>query len=363
MEKHETDRRSFETARNSLMTLPEEFRRRLLAWYREHQRPLPWRGNPSLYKTVVSEFMLQQTQVKTALGHFERWLERFPDFRALAEAPEAEVLKHWEGLGYYNRARNLHRLAKAVAVMDSIPRTPDAWQNLPGVGPYTSAAITSIAFGVRAACVDGNVVRILIRIQADDTQYRDSTSAASACAPLAGKLLDPDNPGDHNQAMMELGATVCLRRRPLCATCPVVTFCRAAEAGNPEAYPRFVSKKIEKQEVTRLWCRHGNALLLHKSTADSRRLAELYELPQPVHLGLPNAVSEGLGRPLAHKVRHITRFRISETIYAYPVKRLKLPENKNGLEWVSRERLNRITLSGPHRRWVNELLAGESGAG
>jgi A/G-specific adenine glycosylase len=344
------------------MNRPAEFRRLILAWYRKHQRRLPWRENPSLYQTVVSEFMLQQTQVKTALGHFERWLERFPDFDALAEAPEAEVLKHWEGLGYYNRARNLHRLAKAVALMDPIPHTPETWQTLPGVGPYTAAAITSIAFGARAACVDGNVVRILSRIQADDTQYRNSTAAAAACASLAEELLDPDNPGDHNQAMMELGATVCSRRRPLCAACPVATFCRAAETGNPEAFPRFVSKKIEKQEVTRLWCRRGDSLLLYKSAAGSRRLAELYELPQPAHLGLPNAISEGLGPPLARKVRHITRFRISETIYAYPAKHLKLPANKNGLEWVSGERLDRITLSGPHRRWVRELLAEEGSA-
>ena len=337
-----------------------EFRRRLLAWYREHRRRLPWRESPSLYKTVVSEFMLQQTRVQTALGHFERWLARFPDFEALAAARESEVLKFWEGLGYYNRARNLHRLAKTVAAMETVPHTAEAWRELRGVGPYTSAAIASIAFGARAACVDGNVVRILSRLQADDRQYRDGTGAAATYAPLAQKLLDPDRPGDHNQAMMELGATVCLRRRPLCATCPVAGFCRANARGDPESFPKLAAKKTEKQAVVRLWCRQGKRLLLHKPAAGARRLAELYELPEPVHLGLFRAPPETLGPVLARKTRHITHYRITETIHAYPAANVKLPKGKNGLEWVPRDQIETVALSGPHRRWVRELLERES---
>ena len=340
-----------------------KFRRLLLGWYREHHRRLPWRESPSLYKTVVSEFMLQQTQVKTALGHFERWLTRFPDFEALAAAPEGEVLKSWEGLGYYNRARNLHRLAKTVTAMETVPRTPEAWRELPGVGPYTSAAIASIAFGARVACVDGNVVRILSRLQADDRVYRDSTAAAASYTPLAEKLLALESPGDHNQAMMELGATVCLRRRPLCTICPVAGFCRAAARGDPEAFPKLAAKKTEKQEVIRLWCLRGKRLLLHKPAAGARRLAEIYELPQPAHLGLSHAPPETLGPVLARKTRQITRFRITETIHAYPAANVTLPKYNNGLEWVPCERIDAITLSGPHRRWVRELLERDSQPG
>eukprot|EP01034_Spumella_vulgaris_P018705 gene18705-23917_t len=141
-----------------------EFSVALLDWYRLNARRLPWRDAPSLYKTVTSEFMLQQTQVKTVLPYFARWHAALPDFAALAAAPESQVLKLWEGLGYYSRARNLHRLGKAVAALPAPPRTPAKWQELPGVGPYTAAAITSISFNAPVACVDGNVVRILARL-------------------------------------------------------------------------------------------------------------------------------------------------------------------------------------------------------
>lgn len=153
------------------------------------------------------------------------------------------MLKLWEGLGYYSRARNLHRLAQQVAAWPELRRTPAAWRELPGVGPYTSAAITSISFGAPAACVDGNVVRILARLTADATEFRDSASASKNFAPLAEALLPVDTPGDHNQAMMELGATVCFRHNPLCLTCPVRPFCAAANRGEPEAFPRLAPSK------------------------------------------------------------------------------------------------------------------------
>ena len=233
------------------------FRRALLAWYRANARQLPWRDTPSLYKTVVSEFMLQQTQVKTVLPYFARWLDVLPDFAALAAAPEARVLKLWEGLGYYSRARNLHKLAQAMVARPAPPRTLAGWQEFPGVGPYTAAAITSIALGTPAACVDGNVVRILARLTANATEFRDSASAAKAFTPLANALLTPGTAGDHNQAMMELGATVCFRQNPLCLTCPVRPFCAGARRGEPESYPRLAAKKIEHRQVTRVWVHAG----------------------------------------------------------------------------------------------------------
>lgn len=333
------------------------FQRDLLVWYHQHRRRLPWREAPSIYKTVVSEFMLQQTQVKTVLPYFARWIEELPDFPALAAADESRVLKLWEGLGYYSRARNLHRLARSVAARPDLPRTPEAWRELPGIGPYTAAAITSIGFGAPAACVDGNVVRILARLTADDTAHRDSASAARAFAPLAERLLPPDEPGDHNQAMMELGATVCTRRSPRCPDCPVRRLCAAARSGEPENYPRLAARRIEQQTVSRAWCERGGALLLHRTDAGARRLADLHELPTLDDLGLTEkgAASAPI---LATKRRGITRFAITETIRQIKPPRARGKSGTNpGLRWVPLDELSQITLSGPHRRWVTEILA------
>lgn len=335
-----------------LLATKSAFQQALHAWYRTNARSLPWREAPSLYKTVVSEFMLQQTQVKTVLPYFDRWLRELPDFAALARAPEARVLKLWEGLGYYSRARNLHRLAQAVAARPHPPRTVAEWRELPGVGPYTAAAITSIALGQPAACVDGNVVRILARLTGDATEYRDSASAAKAFTALADSLLSATNPGDHNQAMMELGATVCFRQKPLCLTCPVRDFCAAARTGEPESYPRLAPKQIEQRSVTRVWCERDACLLLHRAHAQARRFAGMYELPLAEHIGFE--VNGSKAAPLAVKRRAITRFQIVETIHAAPSPRRKLGDE---LVWVPLRELDGITLSGPHRRWITEILA------
>ncbi|MET0261386.1 MAG: A/G-specific adenine glycosylase [Rariglobus sp.] len=334
-----------------------EFQHALLTWYRVHQRKLPWRESPSLYKTVVSEFMLQQTQVKTVLPYLARWVQVFPDFKTLAAASEELVVKNWEGLGYYTRARNLHKLAKALAPLPEPPRTREAWLELPGIGPYTSAAITSISFGTRAAVVDGNVVRILTRLTADATPFRDSASASKALAPLADALLNHDEPGDHNQAMMELGATVCHRQNPLCTICPVLAFCVAGQRGEPEAYPRLAAKVIEQIAVSRVWCVRNGKLLLHRTAGDSRRLANMHELPSAEHLALTEkALSQTT--LLAKKKRGITRFAITESIYSLPPELMPRANVTlaEGLVWVPFDQVDVITLSGPHRRWVTELL-------
>jgi A/G-specific adenine glycosylase len=375
--------------RDDLVAGRARFQSALLAWFRQNARTLPWRDSPSLYKTVVSEFMLQQTQVKTVLPYFARWLAALPDFAALAAADEAQVLRLWEGLGYYSRARNLHRLARALVKLETPPRTAAEWRELPGVGPYTAAAITSIVFGAPAACVDGNVVRILARLTGDDTAFRDSATAAKAFASLAEAILPgaaelriadcglrisnpavrelpdpnpqstirnpqslPPSPGEHNEAMMELGATVCFRQNPLCLTCPVREFCAAARDGNPEAYPRLAPKEMERRAVTRVWCERDGALLLHRAAADARRFASMHELPTAAHAGFAEAHA-ARGELLAKKRRGITRFQITESIHLTPAPRRKLA---TGLVWIPLAKLEGITLSGPHRRWVNEIL-------
>ena len=340
------------------MTNRAAFQRALHAWYRVHHRRLPWREAPSLYRTVVSEFMLQQTRIKTVLPYFERWLRELPDFAALATASESRVLKLWEGLGYYSRARNLHRLARALVLRSAPPRTPAAWRALPGVGPYTAAAVASLRFGAPAACVDGNVVRVLARLVADATMFRDSAAAAKHFASLADALLQRDDPGTHNQAVMELGALICTRHRPRCAVCPVRSLCAAARRGDPEAFPRFAPKQVAPRAVLRAWCEHRGRLLLYRAAADARRLAALHELPTALELGLDDATVRAAPL-LARRKRAFTNHQITESIHAVTLtspQRRRL-ESRPALCWTPLVKLRQLTLSGPHRRWVDELLA------
>lgn len=329
------------------------FQRDLHAWYRLHHRKLPWREAPSLYKTVVSEFMLQQTQVATVLPYFERWLRELPDFGALARAPEARVMKLWEGLGYYSRARNLHKLAQAIAALPAPPRTPAAWLELPGIGPYTAAAVTSIAFDEPAAVVDGNVVRILARLTNERRLFRDGGEAVKHFTPLADALVVGSHPGTHNQAMMELGATVCVRQNPQCLLCPVASFCAARAAGDPEKVPRFQPKRSERLFVIRTFVVDRGAILLRRTDAKAKRLAGMHELPEAADLGI-TPTPDSL---LATKRRAITRFQITEAIHRIePTAALRKRIGANSaLEWVRLDQLERVTLSGPHKRWLAEL--------
>ena len=333
----------------------EAFRQALIDWYDLHARDLPWRRRPSLYKTVVSEFMLQQTQVKTVLPYFGRWLERFPDFAALAAAPEEAVLKHWEGLGYYSRARNLHRLAKAYNALDPDDRPTDAarWLDFPGVGPYAAAAICSIAFADRSAVVDGNVVRILARITADDSLYKNSSEASKAYRSLANSLLNPQRPGDHNQAMMELGATICQKRKPQCLLCPAQPFCQASQRGIEANLPRLGKINFEEQIVDRAWIRNQEgSVLLRKVPQSASRMKGLHELPTLEQAGLQLESGE---RPVLERKRSITRYRITERIYSLAPQSLDRTLHADCL-WARPEDLETLPFSGPHRRWIDELL-------
>ncbi len=329
------------------------FRKALAQWYLKARRPLPWRLSPGVYATVVSEIMAQQTRIATMLPYYERWLRRFPDFGALAASDEAEVLRHWEGLGYYSRARNLHRLAKAYVTLSEKPRTSAGWGALPGIGPYTAAAIASIAFGEPAAVVDGNVVRILARLTGGEREFSSSGEAVKFHRPLADELLDQADPGTHNQAMMELGALLCLPKKPRCAECPVARFCKSA--GNPEAesIPRIARRAVEKVEVSRILHVEGGAILLHRMAPQARRLAGQFELPEAKLLGLHQAEE----KPLAVRTRSITHHRIVESIFRHDGPLPAGWESVPGLALVPLEKLESLTLSGPHRRWINELLS------
>lgn len=227
-------------------------RRRLLAWYGRNQRALPWRGpRVDVYGTWVSEAMLQQTRVDVVVPYYQRWMTRFPTVQELAKAPEEAVLQAWAGLGYYSRARNLHAAARQIAAKGSPgwPTTLQLWRALPGVGAYTAAAIASIAQGRPHACVDGNVVRVVARLTNDAGDVANK-SVRTRIEATAQEWLAPRRPGDWNQAMMELGATVCLPRNPQCDTCPVASLCAAKAAGTQQQLPRK-AKTIKPRDEQR----------------------------------------------------------------------------------------------------------------
>jgi A/G-specific adenine glycosylase len=224
-------------------------RRQLLAWFRQFQRDLPWRRTKDPHRIWISEIMLQQTRVAAVIPYYERFLARFPDVRALAEAPQEEVLRLWSGLGYYSRARNLQKAAQQIVAQHGgeFPHEEVAVLALPGIGPYTGAAILSIAFDAKHAVLDGNVARVLARLGAIRGDLRESRRWQSL-QKTAGELFDPKSPGDWNQAMMELGAMVCTPRAPQCLLCPVARFCRARQLGDPESFP----EKRKKREAVQI---------------------------------------------------------------------------------------------------------------
>lgn len=329
------------------------FQDSLLAWYDENRRELPWRRNPSLYKTVLSEFMLQQTRVSTVLPYFESWMRKFPDFRILAQASEEEVLKAWEGLGYYSRARNLHKLAKIAASWEAPPQTLKEWKELPGVGPYVAAAVTSIAMGRPEAVCDGNLVRVLTRIFAIDEEYKDGATAQKKLLPLARSLLDEESPGDYNQAMMELGATVCHRQSPLCLTCPVLEFCTSGKAGDAEIFPKLRKKKNRKKSIRRYWIQSQRSLLLFTDPESKNKLSGIYELPQK----LPVCIKP---KSLTFESRGVRKRTIGNVDYEEEIIRVsgfedKMQELEDGYLWADEEKMKEITLSGPHRKWIGEI--------
>jgi A/G-specific adenine glycosylase len=227
-----------------------EFRKQLLGWFRQFQRDLPWRRTKDPYRIWLSEIMLQQTRVAAVIPYYERFLERFPDVRTLAEASQEEVLRFWSGLGYYSRGRNLQRAAQQiVAKHDGIfPRTESEVLALPGVGRYTAAAILSIGFGAKHAVLDGNVARVLARLDAVKGDLRDA-ARWQALQKSADSLLDQKSPSDWNQGMMELGAVICTPRSPQCLLCPVSKFCRARQLGLAESLPEK-RKLRSRTEIT-----------------------------------------------------------------------------------------------------------------
>ncbi|MGZ3696944.1 MAG: A/G-specific adenine glycosylase [Bdellovibrionota bacterium] len=251
----------------------------LASWFGRRKRALPWRDAPTIYRVWISEIMLQQTQVVTVIPYFEKFMGRFPSVEILAQAPLEDVLMHWAGLGYYSRARNLHRAAQMIVSAGGFPRSREEWVAIPGVGEYTAGAILSIAQGQPEAILDGNVERVLSRLRRvgrtrGDAAYKDRLWRLSRAAVGEAHRLGI-SPSDFNQALMELGATVCTFRAPKCEVCPVAHACRARAMGTPEAFPPKKKKKVWLVVQEELHCvireKDGRVLLRQREDGEWRK--------------------------------------------------------------------------------------------
>jgi A/G-specific adenine glycosylase len=304
------------------------FRQRLLVWFDQHKRDLPWRRDRDPYRVWLSEIMLQQTRVAAVTDHYERFLRRFPSIEKLASAREATVLAAWSGLGYYRRARMLHAAAKKVvkAHRGKLPGKAEDLLALPGIGRYTASAIASIAFAEPVAVVDGNVERVLQRVQG-------KTLAGENLWRAAEELLSRQRPGDFNQGMMELGATVCLPRQPQCLLCPVSDLC----ATRGELHKPGKGTHQTKREIHyALACRNGSIFLVQRPKT-AALMPGMWELPETGGANRTNATWLTL--------RH------SITVTDYVVRVLRSPAPK-GLEgrWVRKSRVATLPLTGLARK-------------
>jgi len=326
----------------------EIFRKNLLSWFKTNARILPWRTEPNLYKTIVSEFMLQQTQVKTVLPFFEKWIERFPNFATLAEATIDEVIHYWAGLGYYSRAKNLHSLAKNI-VKHPVSHAEDLLQ-YKGIGPYTAAAIASIAFNNPIVVIDGNVIRVLARIFNHTEVFISKDSAIKWCTPFAQELLDKDKPGKFNEAIMELGALICTKNAPQCSFCPLKGLCLSFKNNTINLCPQFIQPKRTKQIKKRLWLYKNKQILLEKSNIGN--LLELPELTDGRSPFIPNC------RLIFSGKRSISTTDYTEEIYA-PLTPNDFPLRAPSFsvcKFYPITDLDKLSLSGPHKRWIKSLL-------
>ena len=257
----------------------------LLAWYDRHRRVLPWREEPTVYRVWVSEVMLQQTRVDTVLPYFDKFMVRFPTVDSLAEAPLDDVLKLWSGLGYYSRARNLHKTAKMVSARGEFPSDIGGLRELSGVGEYMAGAIGSIALGLDVATVDGNIARVLARIHEDAGSRRSMWNHAA-------RLVPEGRAGDHNQALMDLGSQVCTPRGPSCSLCPVSAHCLGFAKGEPERFPPPKPKRESPVLALRAGCwQRGNSVWMAKR-GPKGLWAGLWEFPEIEGVGCGKKIFE-----------------------------------------------------------------------
>ncbi len=345
---------------NELPRNINQIRLRTLNWYHHNRRDLPWRGESDPYRIWVSEVMLQQTQVNTVIPYYRRFLAAFPTVHALAAALQEDVLKQWEGLGYYARARNLHRAAKEIVQQwnGHLPATFAQLRTLPGFGNYTAGAVASIAFDQPVPAVDGNVKRVLARLFAIEDNITKGAGARQV-KDLAAELVDPESPGDWTQALMELGATLCLPRSPKCLLCPVNDMCQGRRLGLAHELPKKPAKKaLPHFDVTAAVIQNGDQLLIARRPLEGM-LGGLWEFPggkqeagETLPACLQREIKEELGveiqvsRPVITVKHSYTHFKI--TLHAFYCRLIEGAPQALGVadwRWVGLQEINQFPFA------------------
>jgi A/G-specific adenine glycosylase len=327
-------------------------RRRLLDWYARCRRDLPWRQSQNPYAIWVSEVMLQQTRVAVVMERYLAFMERFPTLVSLALAPEQDVLALWSGLGYYRRARMLHKAAQFVAdhYQGNLPATAEELRHLPGIGVYTAAAVASIAYGERVAVVDGNVERVLCRLEGWEAGSRAGGGAAirRKVEKLAAELVSPLRPGDWNQALMELGATLCVPRNPQCLICPVASDCKTQGEHETAPRPPMLSREVAHALSVRTGRLAGQAsreVLLEQRPASLTVMPELWELPMLKDVAVP---VEETRMTLRHAIMQVNYYVRIRTVFEDDINAMTLPGGKR--RWVPLGDAAGMALTGLARR-------------
>jgi A/G-specific adenine glycosylase len=330
-------------------------RRQLLSWYARSQRDLPWRRSHDPYAIWVSEIMLQQTRVAVVVERYKDFLEKFPTLISLALAAEQDVLAVWSGLGYYRRARMLHKAAQFVAneLEGKMPITSIKLRTLPGIGLYTAAAIASIAHGEVVAVVDGNVERVLCRLEGWDAGSRKGgTVLRRRIEALANQLVDPAQPGDFNQAVMELGATVCLPRNPQCLVCPLASHCKTRGEHKTQPRPRMLSREVGYALSVRTSGKRGKSagaarreVLLEQRPASLTVMPGLWELPALLDPKVPEAELQMTVRHAIMQVNYYVRIR---TVFEDDVNMLTV--HSGARRWIPLSEAGQMALTGLTRK-------------
>ncbi len=333
----------------------ERLRIDLLEWYERNRRDLPWRNRQDPYAIWVSEIMLQQTRVAAVVERYQAFMARFPTLFSLALAPEEEVLAMWSGLGYYRRARMLHKAAQFVAnhLQGVLPGTADGLRSLPGIGVYTAAAIASMAFGEPVAVVDGNVERVLCRLAGWESATRaGAATLRRKMEELAARLVDPERPGDFNQALMELGATVCLPRNPQCLACPIAEDCKTRGEHKTSPRPRMLSREIAHALSVRMaqssaWAQGsgGREVLLEQRSEDQSVMPGLWELPALRDAAVPE---KDLRMSVRHAIMQVNYYVRIRTVFEDDVDTLTAPGGKR--RWVPLGEAVGMALTGLTRK-------------
>jgi A/G-specific adenine glycosylase len=325
----------------------QKFQQELLSWFDSHARDLPWRRSADPYHIWVSEIMLQQTRVTAVLDYYARFLSLFPSVSALALADEPAVLAAWSGLGYYRRAKLMHTAAQVVVREHHgvLPRSAGELRKLPGIGEYTSSAIASIAFGEPVAVVDGNVERVLLRVFPEEEK-----PSAKSLTVRAATLLDTQRPGDFNQAMMELGATVCLPQRPLCLQCPVQPLC--STRGEHQAAP---PKKMRTRQVAYALLRRERAgatqVLLQQRPSSASLMPGMWELPE---VALEDSDEERAAITVRHAIT-VTNYRVQVLCLSEPEATRRWAAREHPRQWTASSELSRLPLTGLARKVLRRL--------